>query len=122
MDTSRLALVIWKKQKNFYTGLLADMGGRLLFDGGRIAFIGKSMKEPMISVCEPFNGEACQPGNGTMVALHPGSKAAVDATYKKALELGATCDGEPGQRIPDQFYGAYVRDMDGNKLAFYYFG
>ena len=32
------------------------------------------------------------------------------------------CDGEPGQRIPDMFYGAYVRDPDGNKLAFFQFG
>lgn len=37
-------------------------------------------------------------------------------------DLGATCDGEPGQRIPDMFYGAYVRDPDGNKLAFFEFG
>ena len=42
--------------------------------------------------------------------------------HAKALSLGATCDGEPGQRIKDMFYGAYVRDPDGNKLAFFQFG
>ena len=57
-----------------------------------------------------------------MLAIQPGSKEAVDKFYKKAIDLGATCDGEPGQRIPNQFYGAYVRDPDGNKLAFYHFG
>ncbi|EAZ97987.1 hypothetical protein MELB17_23810 [Marinobacter sp. ELB17] len=36
--------------------------------------------------------------------------------------MGASCGGEPGQRIPDQFYGAYVKDPDGNKVAFYHFG
>ena len=30
----------------------------------------------------------------------------------------ATDDGEPGDRIPNVFYGAYVRDLDGNKLCF----
>jgi predicted lactoylglutathione lyase len=57
-----------------------------------------------------------------MVAIPAGSKEAVDKFYHKAIELGATCDGEPGQRIPDMFYGAYVRDPDGNKLAFFEFG
>ncbi|HCT32601.1 MAG TPA: VOC family protein, partial [Sulfitobacter sp.] len=27
----------------------------------------------------------------------------------------------PGQRVPDRFYGAYVRDLDGNKLCFFKF-
>lgn len=31
-------------------------------------------------------------------------------------------NGEPGQRISDMFYGAYVRDPDGNKVAFFEFG
>ncbi|GAA3555032.1 hypothetical protein GCM10022265_02150 [Marinobacter xestospongiae] len=29
---------------------------------------------------------------------------------------------EPGQRIPNQFYGADVKDPDGKKLAFLHFG
>ena len=37
----------------------------------------------------------------------------------KALELGATDEGPPGDRIPNVFYGAYVRDLDGNKLCFF---
>lgn len=110
------------RAKQFYSELLADLGGKLLLDMERIAFIGKDMKSPMVAVCTPFNGEPNHPGNGNMLAIHPGSKEAVDKFYLKALELGATCDGEPGQRIPDQFYGAYVKDPDGNKLAFYKFG
>lgn len=110
------------KAKTFYADLLSDMGAKVLLDMGRIAFIGKSMGAPMLAVCEPFNKEANHPGNGNMVALQPGSKEAVDALHRKALELGASCDGEPGQRIPNQFYGAYVKDPDGNKLAFFHFG
>ncbi|MFV8572248.1 VOC family protein [Marinobacter sp. SBS5] len=111
-----------EKAKQFYSDLLADMGAKVLLDMGRIAFIGKDMSSPMLAVCTPFNGEPNNPGNGNMLALQPGSKEAVDSYYKKAIELGATCDGEPGQRIPNQFYGAYVRDPDGNKLAFFQFG
>jgi predicted lactoylglutathione lyase len=110
------------RAKAFYTGLLADLGASVQADMGRIAMIGKSMNDPMIAVCVPYNEGDPHPGNGNMVAINPGSKEAVDALYKKAIELGATCDGEPGQRIEDIFYGAYVRDLDGNKLAFYQFG
>jgi len=110
------------KAKAFYSELLADLDARVLLDLGRIAFIGTTMGSPMLAVCEPYNKEANHPGNGNMVALHPGSKEAVDTFYHKAIELGGSCDGEPGQRIPDQFYGAYVRDPDGNKLAFFHFG
>jgi predicted lactoylglutathione lyase len=111
-----------EKAKAFYTSLLEDLGGKLLVDMGRIAFIGESMKSPTLAVCTPYNEEAPAPGNGNMVAIHAGSKEAVDAHYQKAIDLGATSEGEPGQRIPGQFYGGYVRDPDGNKLAFFYFG
>lgn len=111
-----------ERAKAFYASLLADLGAKVLLDMERIAFVGKDMKSPMLAVCKPFDGQPNHPGNGNMVAIHPGSKEAVDTFYHRAIELGATCDGEPGQRIPNQFYGAYVRDPDGNKLAFYHFG
>ena len=57
-----------------------------------------------------------------MIAFPQESKAAVDAMYNKAISLGATSEGEPGQRIDDVFYGSYVKDSDGNKLCFYIFG
>jgi predicted lactoylglutathione lyase len=53
-----------------------------------------------------------------MVAIPGGSKQGVDRLYRKALELGASDEGAPGDRIPNVFYGAYVRDLDGNKLCF----
>lgn len=111
-----------EKAKAFYTTLLADLGASLLMDMERIAFIGKDMKSPMLGICVPFNEEDPQPGNGNMIAITADSKEKVVELHGKALELGASCEGEPGQRIPDVFYGAYVRDPDGNKLAFYVFG
>ncbi|MDP5137810.1 VOC family protein [Rheinheimera baltica] len=108
--------------KAFYGQLLGDLGSKSLIDMGRIAFFGKSMAQPMLAVCVPFNQQPANPGNGNMVSFSPGSKAAVDTLYQKAISLGATCDGAPGQRIENTFYGAYVKDADGNKLCFCHFG
>ena len=111
-----------EKAKAFYTELLSDLGASLLMDMDRIAFVGTGMDAPMLSICIPYDENDPQPGNGNMVAFTASSKEQVGELYEKAKSLGATCEGEPGQRIPDMFYGAYVRDPDGNKLAFYVFG
>ena len=108
--------------KAFYAELFADQGGKVAIDAGRIAFIACNRGEPMLALCTPYDGEAASAGNGTMVAFSSASKEAVDASYAKAIALGATCDGAPGQRIEDRFYGAYVRDADNNKLCFFVFG
>ncbi len=111
-----------ERAKTFYTSLFADQGAKVLIDGGRIAFIGANPAAPMLAVCEPYDGEACNHGNGGMLAFPGDSKETIAVMHAKALSLGATDEGEPGQRIPDRFYGAYVRDPDGNKLCFYMFG
>jgi len=102
----------------FYDALLAELGVKQLFGMDRIKFYGKSTDEPMLAVCIPYDEEPPQRGNGWMVAIPGGSREGVDKLYAKALELGATDEGEPGERIPNVFYGAYVRDLDGNKLCF----
>ncbi len=109
------------RAKSFYVDLLADQGAKLLMDMGRIAFVGKSMRGPMVALCVPYNEEDPHPGNGAMIAFPAGSQDAADKMYHKAIALGATCEGKPGSRIEGKFYGAYVRDPDGNKLAFYDF-
>lgn len=110
------------KSAEFYTELLSQFGAKQLVNKDRIIFIGKDFKKPMLAVCIPYDEQEQHPGNGNMLAFAPGSKEAVDALYQKALDLGATCDGAPGQRIPNMFYGAYVKDTDGNKICFNHFG
>jgi catechol 2,3-dioxygenase-like lactoylglutathione lyase family enzyme len=71
-------------------------------------------------VGRPFNGLPATSGNGAMVAFSAPSRAAVDAAYEAALKGGATTEGPPGLResyAPD-YYGAYIRDPDGNKIHF----
>ncbi len=70
-------------------------------------------------VCRPFNREPPSVGNGSMVALRARSWAAVREFHAAALRHGGVSEGEPALRTqynPD-FYAAYVRDPDGNKLA-----
>jgi catechol 2,3-dioxygenase-like lactoylglutathione lyase family enzyme len=111
-----------ERAKKFYSELFAEQGASVQVDAGRIAMIGTAPDQPMIAVCTPFDGEAPNCGNGNMVAFSAASKQEVDAAHARALSLGATDDGAPGQRIPDRFYGAYARDPDGNKLCFFVFG
>jgi len=111
-----------EKSEAFYNELLAPLGAKTLIKMDRIIFIGKSMTEPMLAICIPYNEEVQNSGNGNMLAIAPGSKEKCDEMYANAITLGATCDGEPGQRIPDVFYGAYFRDFDGNKIVFNHFG
>ena len=48
----------------------------------------------------------------------PKRRADVDAFYAAALAAGGTDEGEPGLRpFHANFYAAYVRDPDGNKLS-----
>ena len=68
----------------------------------------------------PYNQLPASWGNGTMVAFAAASRAVVDAAYAAAIAAGARDEGAPGPR-PDygpDYYGAYVRDHDGNKVHF----
>lgn len=111
-----------ERAKAYWSELLADMGCKVLFDMGRIAMLGRSMEEPMLAVCIPYDENDQNPGNGNMVAFAPGSRETIDKLYAKAIELGGTDEGEPGVRVEDVFYGAYFRDPDGNKAVFYQMG
>ena len=101
----------------FYDALLAEAGAKQLFGMDRIKFYGTSMDQAMLAVCIPYDEQPHEVGNGQMVAIPGGSREGVDKLYAKAIELGAADEGPPGERLPI-FYGAYVRDLDGNKLCF----
>ena len=54
-------------------------------------------------------------------ALSRADTAKVDELYARAIELGASDEGPPGERMPG-FYGGYFRDPDGNKAVFFQMG
>lgn len=110
------------KAVDFYDQLLSTIGAGRFMETEQFVAWATAPDQPGISVTLPFDGQAATVGNGTMVAIAMDSAEKVDAFYKKAIELGATCEGEPGPRgeIPG-FYAGYFRDLDGNKLNAFYF-
>lgn len=105
------------KAEQFYTAVLGELGAKMVMGMDRIKLFGTGPGAPMFGVCLPHDEKPASAGNGTMVAVSCDSTAKVDAAYKKARDLGAADEGAPGQRGPG-FYGAYIRDLDGNKVCF----
>lgn len=74
---------------------------------------------PLLLIGTPFDQLPHEPGNGQMVAFAADTRACVDLVHATALAHGGTCDGPPGLRVHyhPQYYGAYFRDPEGNKLC-----
>jgi catechol 2,3-dioxygenase-like lactoylglutathione lyase family enzyme len=102
--------------ERFYSELLSLVGAKPPFQTERGVGWGISPGKPMLSVTKPFDGQPATVGNGTMVALAADNPEQVQALHAKALALGGTNEGAPRPR-GHGFYGAYFRDLDGNKLA-----
>jgi len=105
----------------FYDELLTVLGASRTMDMDTFIAWGNDPAAPMVSIIKPFDGEPATVGNGVMVSLLASSKEQVDSVYKKAIELGAKDEGEPGNR-GDNFYAGYFRDFDGNKLNAFFIG
>ncbi len=105
-----------EKAKTFYDALLAELGGKRTMGFDRMQLYGGPGGGAMVAICAPYDGEPASVGNGVMVALAASDREQVDRTHAKAIALGAADEGAPGPR-GDAFYGAYFRDLDGNKLC-----
>ena len=114
------------KARGFYDALMPTIGaGRIMEFGDNFTMYGTGMGKPGLAVCKPYDGSSALAGNGNMSAIACNSRAKVDAIHAKAMELGGTDEGAPGVRGdegPQAFYGAYFRDLDGNKLAAFCIG
>jgi catechol 2,3-dioxygenase-like lactoylglutathione lyase family enzyme len=101
---------------SFYDALMERLGGKRVFESDRVVHWGKPGRPGAVAITKPYDGEPATVGNGVMVALGTRSKEIVHEVYELALSLGAADEGAPGLRTGD-FYGAYFRDPDGNKLC-----
>ncbi len=111
-----------QKAAAFYDAVLAPLGAtRQMEEPDYFIAWGTSEDGAGLGITYPFDKQAATVGNGTMVALGAASRDQVDAVYAKAIELGGSDEGPPGQRWPG-FYAAYFRDLDGNKLNCCYMG
>jgi catechol 2,3-dioxygenase-like lactoylglutathione lyase family enzyme len=107
----------WHKAKPFWMAVMEILGHPMLFEyGGGIAF--GTPAGPKTFVGPAYNGEAAEPGNGVHIAYIVPTRAQVDAFHAAALAHGGSDEGPPGPRphYHANYYGAYVRDPDGNKI------
>jgi len=72
----------------------------------------------VFSLETPVNGKKASSGNGIHVAFKASDQKMVDAFYAEALRLGGIDAGPPGLRpqYSESYYGAFVLDLDGNKI------
>jgi catechol 2,3-dioxygenase-like lactoylglutathione lyase family enzyme len=110
-----------ERAKGFYDAVLAPLGGRRTLTYERSQYYGGPGRGAMLGVVLPFDGQAATSGNGVMVALSAASPEVVDQVHTAALAAGGACEGPPGDRRGG-FYGAYFRDLDGNKLCVFKMG
>jgi catechol 2,3-dioxygenase-like lactoylglutathione lyase family enzyme len=117
-----------QKATAFYDAVLAPLGMQRCITGdpewdrisaGWGTYEDGGSRELAFWVGKPINQQPATTGNGSMVAFRARSWKEVDDFYAAALAAGGVCEGAPGLRLhysPD-FYAAYVRDLDGNKVA-----
>jgi catechol 2,3-dioxygenase-like lactoylglutathione lyase family enzyme len=117
-----------EKSIAFYNATLAPLGMERCITGDtgwdRIAagwgiYQDDGARELAFWIGTPFDQQPASAGNGSMVAFSARSWKAVNEFHKSALANGGVCDGAPGLRLhyASDFYAAYIRDPDGNKLA-----
>ena len=101
----------------FYEPVLATLDIQPLFELDGVVAFGE-LTGAKVYLLRPFDGGDPSPGNGWHAAFLAPSRAHVDAFFATALERGGTSEGEPGLRphYHENYYGAYVRDPEGNKL------
>lgn len=105
----------------FYGALFDVMGLDLCFLDRKSASWGRR-DDPAVtrfSIGYPLEGQPSA-GNGIMTAFRIPTAEMVDRLHALALAHGGRDEGQPGRRpqYGEGCYNSYVKDPDGNKLAF----
>ncbi len=102
----------------FYDAFLAPLGIVRFFEKGSTIGWHREGEAGSLYVNPPFDGAPANPGNGWMCAFYAPTREAVIEAYEAALAHGGSDEGPPGPRphYSPGYYGAYVRDPEGNKL------
>ncbi len=101
----------------FYDSVLATIGMRCVFSESHERGYASADGRITVFLVVPYDGKRATAGNGTQFMFHAPDRKAVHAFHSAALDAGGSDEGKPGPRNyhPD-YYGAYVRDIDSNKL------
>jgi len=106
-----------ERAAKFYDPVMAALGYKRVMEFLPYA-IGYGDTHPAFWVQVPHDRNAASVGNGVHVGFSARSKEAVLKFHEEALKAGGSNNGEPGPR-PDygpDYYGAFVYDLDGNKI------
>jgi len=109
----------YDKAASFYDAVLQPLGfSRVPKPPGKPPAYAVDGEMPHLYLYQPYDGRPATWGNGTHVAFQAKSRQAVDEFHRKAVSTGGTDEGAPGLRedYGPNYYAAYVRDPDGNKL------
>jgi len=104
------------RARRFYEAAFPVIGLHLMQDKETELIYGASTF--LVSLIVPINGHPATTGNGTHVAFAAEDRGMVHRFHAAALANGGTDGGAPGLR-PEynaNYYGAFVRDPDGNKI------
>ena len=100
----------------FYGLVLAPLGYAKLVERAATVGFGKRYPEFWLNLRADLGPAAADPG--THICLRAPTEEAVRAFHAQALANGAANDGEPGPRqgAMTSYFGAFIRDRDGNKI------
>ena len=106
----------------FYAPLMAELGLRQRFFEPERSWAAWQLKtggRPLFIIGLPFDRAPHEAGNGQMTAFMARDRQTVDRVYRAAIASGGKDEGPPGIRphYHANYYGAYFRDLDGNKLC-----
>lgn len=103
----------------FYDGVLSELGFlRRETEADSFGYAHADDKRCRFWVTRPYDQKPASFGNGVTIALTADSRDAVRRFHAAALARGGVDEGEPGLRpFHGNFYAAFVRDLDGNKIA-----
>jgi catechol 2,3-dioxygenase-like lactoylglutathione lyase family enzyme len=103
----------------FYDPVLRALGYKRVVEYLPYAIgYGESGDRPVFWIGLPHDQNAATVGNGAHVWFSAGTKQRVNKFHTEALKAGGSNNGEPGPR-PDygpSYYGAFIYDLDGNKI------
>ena len=110
---------------SFYDAVLAPLDLRRVVELDDINEAGVIWRKgarrwPQFALRRPINGLPATWGNGVQISFAAPSRESVNLAWSTAIQRGAYDEGAPDLRpkYAEDFYAAYCRDPEGNKLCF----
>ena len=107
------------RARRFYESVASALGLVRHADYPEAVGYGPPDGRPQLWIVQPLDKKAATAGNGITIGLDAPNRTAVDKAHAVAMAAGGSDEGKPGLRTHyhPNYYGAYVRDPDGNKVC-----